>query len=67
MHRPSLNHVFRVVWNAAKGCWMAVAENCPGRSKSSIASSGASGGVSIHRTLPAFGLLVIAVTSHRRS
>ncbi|WP_169517113.1 ESPR domain-containing protein [Azohydromonas australica] len=35
MRRPSLNHVFRVVWNAASGSWVAVAENRPGRGKSS--------------------------------
>src|SRR5262249_51664096 len=29
----SLNHVFRVVWNAAQGCWVAVAETCAARRK----------------------------------
>jgi len=34
MHSTSLNHVFRVIWNEASGCWMAVSECAKGRTKS---------------------------------
>ncbi|WP_301542540.1 autotransporter-associated beta strand repeat-containing protein [Cupriavidus basilensis] len=33
MKRPSLNHVFRLVWNAATSSWVAVAETARGRGK----------------------------------
>ena len=35
MHKQSMNHVFRVIWNASLGCWVAVAETAKGRGKSS--------------------------------
>ncbi len=35
MHKSSMNHVFRVIWNASLGCWVAVAETSKGRGKSS--------------------------------
>ena len=37
MHKQSMNHVFRVVWNVSQGCWVAVAETAKGRTKSSSA------------------------------
>lgn len=35
MHKQSMNHVFRVIWNDFLGCWVAVAETVKGRGKSS--------------------------------
>lgn len=35
MHKSSMNHVFRVIWNSALGCWVAVAETAKGRGKAS--------------------------------
>ncbi|MBQ1762277.1 MAG: ESPR domain-containing protein, partial [Aquincola sp.] len=48
-----MNHVFRVVWNEARGCWLAVAEHAPGRGKSSSSKAVAAvvlaaGGVAAH-------------------
>ena len=39
MRRSSLNHVFRVVWNATIGCWVAVSELAKAKGKASRAKS----------------------------
>jgi fibronectin-binding autotransporter adhesin len=41
MHSQSMNHVFRVVWNVALGCWVAVSEIAKGRAKSSSSKKAA--------------------------
>jgi len=41
MKRSSLNQSYRLVWNQARNCWMAVAENSRSKGKSSCGVSGA--------------------------
>jgi hypothetical protein len=54
MQRQSMNHVFRVIWNMALGCWVAVAEVSSARGK---ASRSKKAGVALSATLLTLGAL----------
>ena len=63
MRRSSLNHVFRVVWNATIGCWVAVSELTKAKGKASRSKSvlGVSAGLMFLSSAMAYATAPVAI------